>query len=224
LISPVRRWIVGSSISRPATAVRTGNGSRGVYTGEPDKAMRVLQPLRNLGTPLADISQPMPYTVVQTAFDPFFPRGHLQSYWKSHYLANLSDEVIDLIANRAQERPAQLTFFVCWLMGGAVNRVGPEETAFGERSAPYMVTIDGNWTDPVETADNISWVRESWQQVGEFATGSTYLNFTGLADEPTDVGVDSAFGRNLRRLADVKATYDPENFFRRTNIIVAARG
>ena len=56
-------------------------------------------------------------------------------------------------------------------------------------------------------------------QIGEFGNGATYLNFTGLADEAADAGVDSALGRNLRRLAEVKATYDPDNFFRRNNNI-----
>src|SRR5215207_10127462 len=38
-----------------------------VYAGDPDEGTAVLQPLRELGTPLADLSQPMPFTAVQTA-------------------------------------------------------------------------------------------------------------------------------------------------------------
>ena len=53
--------------------------------------MKVMQPLRELGTPLADISQPMPFHAVQTAFDPLFPMGKLQSYWKAQNLASLPD-------------------------------------------------------------------------------------------------------------------------------------
>ncbi|MGH4008546.1 MAG: BBE domain-containing protein [Pseudonocardiaceae bacterium] len=48
-----------------------------------------------------------------------------------------------------------------------------------------------------------------------------YLNFTGLADEPVHAGVDDALGRNLRRLAEIKATCDPQNFFRYNNILPA---
>jgi FAD/FMN-containing dehydrogenase len=190
-----------------------------VYAGDPEEGMKVLQPLRELGSPLADISQPMPFTAVQTAFDGFFPRQQWQSYWKALYLPELSDEVIDLIAQKAQSRPAPLTFEVVWLMGGAVNRIGSGDTAFGERSAPYMVSVDGNWPDPADNAANVAWVRQTWSEIGEFGTGSTYLNFTGIADEGTDVGVDDAFGQNLRRLAEIKAKYDPDNFFRRNNNI-----
>jgi FAD binding domain-containing protein/berberine-like enzyme len=193
-----------------------------VYSGDPDAGMNVLQPLRELGTPLADISSPMPYRMVQGAFDPFFPRGQFQSYWKAVYLSGLSDDVIDLIATRAQDRPAPLTLFVVWLMGGAVNRVGAEDTAFAERSARYMVTIDGNWSDPNENADNVGWVRDAFSEVSEFGTGSTYLNFTGIAGESRDVGVDDAYGRNLERLAEIKSKYDPANFFRQNNNIAPA--
>ena len=49
-----------------------------------------------------------------------------------------------------------------------------------------------------------------------------YLNFTGLADEALSAGVDTAFGRNLERLAQIKATYDPDNFFRINNNIQPA--
>jgi hypothetical protein len=193
-----------------------------VYAGDPEKGMEVLQPLRELGMPLADISTPMPYRMVQSAFDPFFPRGQFHSYWKAVYLSELADDVIDLIAAKAQDRPAPLTLFVVWLMGGKVNRVGAEETAFGERSAPFMVTVDGNWTDPNENAENIGWVRDRFSELSEFGTGSTYLNFTGHAGESTDVGVDDAYGRNLKRLGEIKAKYDPDNFFRRNNNIAPA--
>ncbi len=192
------------------------------YAGDADQGMKVLQPLRELGEPLADITQPMPFRIVQTAFDALFPRDHFQSYWKALYLAELTDEVIDRIAAKALDRPAPLIFFVVWQMGGAVNRVGAEDTAFGERSAKYMVTIDGNWVDPADTAANIQWVRDQFAELSEFGTGGTYLNFTGISDETPDVGVDDAFGRNLRRLAEIKATYDPDNFFRRNNNIAPA--
>jgi hypothetical protein len=156
----------------------------------------------------------MPFTTVQTGFDPLFPRNHLQAYWKSLYLDELSDDAIDVIAAKALDRPAPLVLVNTFHMGGAIDNVGPEDTAFAERSAPFMVSIDGMWTDPVDNADRIAWVRSAWEEIGRFGKGSVYLNFTGLADETPSAGVDSAFGRNRRRLAEVKAKYDPDNFFR----------
>ena len=107
-------------------------------------------------------------------------------------------------------------------MGGAIADVDPEATAFAERSSPFMVSIDGMWEDPADDADTIAWVRQTWDDVSRFGTGGVYLNFTGLADEAPTAGVDSAFGRNLSRLEEVKATYDPDNFFRVNNNIKPA--
>jgi FAD/FMN-containing dehydrogenase len=185
-----------------------------VYAGEPEKGMKVLQPLRKLGVPLADISQPMPFQAVQTAFDAFFPMGKLQSYWKAQNLAALPDDAITVIAARAQERPSPLTLVVTFQMGGAINRVSSTDTAYAERSAPWMSSIDGNWADPAENESNISWVRESFRQIKPYSTGTTYTNFTGQSDETAGSLADTAYGANMARLATIKAHYDPDNFFR----------
>jgi hypothetical protein len=101
----------------------------GVYVGAPEDGMRIMQPLRELGTPLADISQPMPFMIVQSAFDGLFPMGKLQSYWKAQNLATLPDEAIEVIAARANCRPAPITLVATFQMGGAINKVRPTETA-----------------------------------------------------------------------------------------------
>jgi FAD/FMN-containing dehydrogenase len=193
-----------------------------VHSGDPEEGMRVTAPLRELGTPLFDMSGPMPYTAVQSGFDPLFPRGALRAYWKSHYLDELSDEAIDLIAAKALERPKPLTLINLYSMGGAIARVDPEATAFSERSAPYMLSIDGVWDDEADDAAVIGWVRSAWEAIGRFGNGGAYLNFTGLADEPATTDVNSAHGRNLERLREIKATYDPDNLFRLNNNIQPA--
>jgi FAD/FMN-containing dehydrogenase len=194
----------------------------GVYVGDVDEGLKLTEPLRELGTPLFDMSGPAPYAAVQTGFDPLFPRGELRAYWKSQYLDELSEGAIEAIAGRAQERPAPLTLVNVFSMGGAIAKIGPEDTAFATRSAPFMVSIDGMWTDAADDAANVAWVRSTWEAVKEFGTGEVYLNFTGRADEAPDAGVDSALGRNLARLAEIKAKYDPDNFFRVNDNIAPA--
>jgi FAD/FMN-containing dehydrogenase len=191
----------------------------GVYVGDAEEGLRVMAPLRELGTPLFDMSGPTPFTVVQSGFDALFPRNTLRAYWKSQYLDELSDEAIDVIADRARNRPAPLTLVNTFHMGGAIAAVDPEATAFAERSAPFMVSIDGMWQDPAADAEMIAWTRAAWEAIAEHGNGSVYLNFTGLAEEAHDAGVDAAFGRNLSRLAEVKAAYDPDNLFRRNHNI-----
>ena len=192
----------------------------GLYAGDPDDGMRVLQPLRELGTPLFDMSQPMPYGVVQSSFDALFPRRVLRAYWKSQYLDALTDDAIDAIAGRALDRPGPMTLVNTFHIGGAVHAVGAEETAFAERSSPFLVSFDTMWTDPGQDSEAVDWGRSAWQEMAKFGNGNVFLNFTGLAEEPAQAGVDSAFGRNLRRLAQVKAAYDPDNLFQVNNNIL----
>jgi FAD/FMN-containing dehydrogenase len=194
----------------------------GVYAGDVDEGMKVMQPLRELGTPLFDMSGPTPFVGVQTGFDALFPRDTLRAYWKSQYLSELTDDAIDTIAAKAGERPAPLTLVNLFHMGGAIADVGEEDTAFATRKAPYMASIDGMWTDAADDAANVAWVRSAWSEIAEHGTGEVYLNFTGLANEAAQAGVDSAFGRNLHRLAEVKAAYDPNNFFQLNNNIIPA--
>jgi FAD binding domain/Berberine and berberine like len=195
----------------------------GVYAGTAEEGMKVMQPLRELGTPLADISQPMPFKAVQTAFDPFFPMGKLHGYWKAQNLASLPDDAIDVIASRAKQRPSPLTLVVTFQMGGAINRIGPTETAYAERSAPWMSSVDGNWENAADTEANIAWVRESFKQISPYSTGTTYTNFTGQADEAANALTAHAYGANMARLSLIKAKYDPDNFFRlNPNIAPAA--
>jgi FAD binding domain/Berberine and berberine like len=195
----------------------------GVYVGDVNEGLAITSPLRQLGTPLFDMSGPTPFVGVQTGFDPLFPRGELRAYWKSQFLDELSDGAIETIADRAQDRPAPLTLVNVFAMGGAIADVEPEDTAFATREAPYMVSIDGMWSDAADDEANVAWTRDTWEQVQRYGTGEVYLNFTGRADEAPSAGVDTALGRNLARLAEIKAKYDPENFFAVNDNIAPAR-
>jgi FAD/FMN-containing dehydrogenase len=66
------------------------------------------------------------------------------------------------------------------------------------------------WTDPTEDQLHMGWAKSASDALLPFANGGYYGNF--LADERPDV-VRAAFGENYGRLAKIKATYDPKNFF-----------
>jgi hypothetical protein len=194
----------------------------GVYAGPPEQGMTVMQPLRELGTALADISQPMAFATVQTGFDSLFPMGQLQAYWKAQNLTSLPDEAIAVVASRAKERPSPQTQVLTFQMGGAINTIGPTETAYAERTALWMSSIDGTWENEADNAANIAWVRESFRQIAPYSTGTTYTNFTGQAEEPPGALAATAYGTNMGRLRVVKAQYDSANFFRLNPNIVPA--
>jgi FAD/FMN-containing dehydrogenase len=166
----------------------------------------------------------MPFRMFQAAFDPFFPKGQLASYWKSVYLNELTDDLIDLIVRRAAQRPSPRTLVHVPMLGGAMSEVAATVTAFGDRSAPFMLSVDRNWVDPADTADNVAWVREVISEVQGFsAAGGTYLNFSGQEETAAAELVQAAYGDNLQRLAEVKNRYDPDNLFRLNNNVTPAR-
>ncbi|MGV9771054.1 FAD-binding oxidoreductase [Streptosporangium sp. NPDC003464] len=184
-----------------------------LYAGPPEEGEKILQPVRRLGTPLADLSAPMPYRMFQSAFDFFFAKGALASYWKSLFMSGPPGRAADLIVRYGLERNAPQSMVHVPLLGGAVSRVGPDETAYGDRGATSMLSVDGNWVDG-DPAEHVAWVRHVISQAEEFSTGGTYLNFDGDGPGEGPELVRAAFGDNLRRLTEIKRRYDPQNLFR----------
>jgi FAD/FMN-containing dehydrogenase len=184
----------------------------GAYAGSLEDGESIVQPLRELGEPLIDLSGPWPWLGLQSGFDALFPKGAFY-YWKSRVLAELSDAAIDDIADFAARRPSPLTDIVAWHNGGAMSRVGETETAYGGREAKFLVTGEASWDDPAVTDDGIRWGREFWDTMGRHSTGGIYLNFAGLGEEKEQL-VKAGYGANYERLAALKAKYDPDNVFR----------
>ena len=182
-----------------------------IYVGAPDKGERVLKPLRDIEESLLDLSGVLPYTALQQMFDPFFPPGEAH-YWKSTYLAGLDDDAVSTVAAHVASRPSPMSMVGLWALGGALGRVDATSTASGARTAPFLVEILANWTDPKQAAANIDWAQQLFEAMTPFGTGKTNLNFPGLGDDPDFVR--AALGDNWDRLVDVKRTYDPTNFFR----------
>ena len=182
-----------------------------VYIGMPDEGAARLRPLCHIATPIADLSTTLPFTALQQLFDPFFPQGE-RHYWKSLYLASLDGEVVDEIASWSQRRPCTNSMAVVAALGGAFDRIEPDATAIGDRTAPYLLEILADWTDPADTEQNITWARDFFAAMTRFGSGKTNLNFPGLGEDPQFV--HSAFGRNYERLAALKTIYDPTNLFR----------
>jgi FAD/FMN-containing dehydrogenase len=192
-----------------------------VYAGPPEEGARIMQPLRELATPLLDLSGPMPYAVLQTAFDPFFPKGRFY-YWKSKNVHEFSDACIDTILAAAASRPSHLSDIPIWHLGGALSRIAPEATAYGRRDAAYLVTAEATWTDPARNDQNIHWARELVAAMQPFSRGGLYLNFAGFGEEK-EAMLRDAHGPAYERLVALKTQYDPGNLFRMNlNIAPAA--
>jgi FAD/FMN-containing dehydrogenase len=187
-------------------------GVAGMWAGDPDEGERVTRGLRELATPLLDMSAPASYLEFQSSLDPFFPSG-VRRYWKALYLDGLSDAAIETTADWSERRPSGDTLVIVRHCGGAMARVGAEETAFGDRSSEWMLSIDSSWHDPADDAANVDHTRAFWDAALPYSDGKTYFNFPGLFEEG-EVAVRSSYGANHARLARIKAAYDPDNVFR----------
>jgi FAD/FMN-containing dehydrogenase len=196
-------------------------GVAGMYAGSPEEGERVTRRLRELATPLLDMSQTVAYLDLQRSLDPMFPAG-LRYYWKALYLDGMSDAAIETTVSWTQRRESERTLVVIRHGGGAIGRVAAEDTAFGDRSSEWMLSIDATWDDPADDERNISWTRAFWEDAAQFSQGKTYFNFPGLLEEG-DAAVRTSYGDNHDRLARIKAAYDPQNVFRLNQNIQPAR-
>jgi FAD/FMN-containing dehydrogenase len=188
-------------------------GVSAMYAGPVEEGERLMRPLRELSTPLLDMSGPVAYLDLQRSLDAYFPAG-LRYYWKALYLDDLPDAAVEQTVSWSTRRPSDRTLVVIRHGGGAMSRVGAEETAFGDRSSQFMLSIDSTWDDPADDERNIAWTRAYWDDAHAFSQrGKVYFNFPGLLEEG-DSAVRASYGANHDRLARIKATYDPENLFR----------
>jgi FAD/FMN-containing dehydrogenase len=192
------------------------------YNGGTEAGERALRRLREFGTPLMDGIGPMPYTGLQSMLDPFYPPG-LFSYWKSSFLTGLPDEAIDTMIEFTADRPTPMCHMAVEQLGGAVSRVGTDETAFAHRDQPYCFLCLGVCVDRADIAACTQWARRCWEAMQPFAAG-VYVNYLGAEADEGAERVQAAYsGGKYERLAALKAKYDPDNTFRMNQNIVPAR-
>jgi FAD/FMN-containing dehydrogenase len=180
------------------------------YAGDIEEGERILEPLRQFGSPVADLVAPMPYTAWQSFFDAAFPAGR-QNYWKSSLLKSYSDEAIDTIVEYASRMTSPFTTIFMHHYHGACSRVLPEATACGRRDAGHDVLILANWTDPAEADVHVGWTRDFYKALQPYAASTAFINF--LSHDEDLERIRGAYGVNYDRLVEVKNTYDPTNFF-----------
>jgi FAD/FMN-containing dehydrogenase len=185
-----------------------------VYAGDAQEGETLLQPLRELGETVTDFSGRMNYCEIQKLFDAIIPFGQYRCYWKSHYLNELTDAVIEQIVAGNAAPPSPNTLSSIWNFGGGTARVAADATAFGDRSMPFMLSIDSIWREAADDQSNIAWTREFWGRMQPHSHhGRMYLNFPGRGEEGERLLRDS-FGANYTRLQAIKQKYDPGNVFR----------
>ena len=190
---------------RPAIAVAS------CYAGPIEDGDRALRALRAFGTPLVDLVGPTLYVDHQGGIDDTVPHGW-HYYWKATDLTGLSDEVIDIVAEHAYRATSPRSYAAMFHLGGAVARVARDATAYGGREAEHNIIVDAAWLPEQEETVGTSetaWARGFLGALQAHRAG-VYVNFLDSDDDTSRVR--EAYGDvTYRRLAEVKAKYDPEN-------------
>ena len=181
------------------------------HCGSLAEGEKAVQPIKAFGTPVMDVIAAQPYTLMNSMLDAGYPRGAL-NYWKSSFLSTLSDDAIQAMIDGFARCPAPMGEILLEHFHGAVARIGPTDTAFPHRAPGYNMLVLSQWMDRQHNEACIAWARETYASLQPFAGAGRYVNYFG-DDEPSDA-IAAAYGPNYRRLQEVKATYDPANFFR----------
>jgi FAD/FMN-containing dehydrogenase len=164
---------------------------------------------RDVAEPVADLLGPMPYSVIQTLIDPLWERG-IHSYFKATNLARLDDGLIERLCELHRDAPGPQCEIHVHQMGGAIAQVGDGDTAFAERSMPYVLNAVTGWHDPDAADAHINWARSVIEAASDASTGRAYVNFLGDADAARSSYSDETYAR----LVALKNEYDPTNVFR----------
>jgi len=181
----------------------------GAYAGAIADGQAPTSSLRTLGDPVVDLLGEMPYLALQSLVDPGWGPG-ARNYFTSLFLAGLPDAAIDTLAAAHRSRPSPLNEVHLHHMGGAVARVGPDSSSFGNREAPFLMNVVTRWLEPSDDERELTWARGLRDAMQPFATGGTYVNFLGLGDAGVRNAYDAA---RYSRLVDLKRRWDPTNAF-----------
>ncbi|MDI1462752.1 FAD-binding oxidoreductase [Catellatospora sp. KI3] len=179
------------------------------WTGDHAEGERVIDRIRAVAPPVAQMVGPMPYTALNSAFDALVPPG-LQHYWKANFVSELTDDIIDAHLRFGPKVPVVNSTVHIYPINGACHRVAPDATAFAYREAKFATVIAGMWPDPADNQANTAWVRDYYAATAPLSEEGGYVNFMAGDDQDR---VKANYGGNYARLVEVKRAYDPENLF-----------
>jgi len=210
------KWNIDLRVAPHTKAVPVGLRGRPVassslvWTGDPEAGRPYLERALAMCSPDSVSSKIVSFLDLQTMADSDFPHGR-RYYTKSGYFADLDDSVIDRMVEAVASIPSSETQIELAYLGGAAARIGADETAFGDRSAPFIMNLLANWSEASADAGNIAWVRGIFNQLRPAMTPGVYVNFMSGDEQDR---VPEAYQQRWDRMVAVKSRYDPNNFFR----------
>jgi hypothetical protein len=181
-----------------------------IWTGEPEAGRPYLQRALSKGSQDSVNTKIVSFLHLQTMADSAFPHGR-RYYTKSGYFTYLDDRSIDRLVAAVATIPSSETQIELAYLGGAAARIAADETAFGDRSAPFILNLLANWSEASADADNIAWIRGVFNTLRPGMRPGVYINFMSGDEQDR---VPEAYHERWDRIVAVKSHYDPNNFFR----------
>ncbi|HST11027.1 MAG TPA: FAD-binding oxidoreductase [Terriglobales bacterium] len=181
-----------------------------LWTGDPEAGRLYLERGLSMCSPNSASSKTVSFLDLQTMADSDFPHGR-RYYTKSGYFTYLDDGSIERLVEAVATIPSPETQIELAYLGGAAAEVATDDTAFGDRSAPFIITLLANWSDASTDADNIAWVRGLFSELRPAMKPGVYVNFMSSDEQDR---APEAYQERWDRLVAVKSLYDPNNFFR----------
>lgn len=213
-LAPPAPWLPKDMHGKPIVAMLA------CHSGSLEQGEKAVAPIKSFGKPIGDVLVRRPYAQMQSLLDATQPKGR-RYYWKSEYLSRVEPALCEKVMTHAAKIPSPHSAVILFQIGGALNRLAEEHSPVGNRDARYVLNISGSWERASEDETNLNWAREAWSDMKTFSTGGTYINF--LTEDESRERVETALGKGLQRLAQVKAKWDPQNVFRTNRNIKPAQ-
>ncbi len=204
-LAPPAPWIAKEVHGKPIVALFV------CHSGPLAEGERLLAAVKAFGKPVGDIVQKRSYVSQQMLLDATQPKGR-RYYWKSEYLRSLEPGLFPRAIEHASRIISPHSAILMFPLDGALNELPEAHSAVGNRDAAAVLNIASAWEHARDDAENVEWARNTWRDMRQFSTGGTYINF--LNEEEGDERTRAAYRTNYARLVQVKAKWDPANFFR----------
>ncbi len=210
------KWNISLRLAPSATAIPAeihGKPAASLslaWFGEPEEGNRCIERVFSVGKHFARKKETMSFLALQTMADADFPHGR-RYYTKSGYFAALDDRTMQIMVEALPSIPSPNTQIELAYLGGAAGRVGASETAFGDRSAPFIMNLLGDWAEPRQDAANVASVRNLFAALRPAMKPGVHVNFMSGDEQER---VPEAYHERWERIVKVKSHYDPTNFFR----------
>jgi len=188
------------------------------WFGDAEEGNRYFERVFAIGRHFARTKETMSFLALQTMADADFPHGR-RYYTKSGYFMALDNRTIEIMVDALPSIPSPNTQIELAYLGGAAGRVAASETAFGDRSAPFIMNLLADWVDPQGDAANVAWVRRAFAALRPAMKPGVYVNF--MSDDEQE-RVPEAYHERWERMVKVKSHYDPKNFFRLNQNVLPA--